>query len=961
MTRRIILAVALSLWIGFAGPEVAASCPASRPITSAGANGYTYVMAPDGAHVSPQVEGWFWALGRGDPAFGAGIDSGSLAAPHFFYMYMGLPWWVDTNWNEPNTDGCIDSATSGGPACVALALVDEDPSCDPYDLHHPSCTSLAVVTRRVASGAPIDFSLRGGQSIELARLPVVMHPEDWDDEPLPGTQVVVPAPTAGFHLDNSCPAPLVGYRVYIRREFLPQPFELAHGGAGPDGEPLPFGTSADIRFGCTQSFTRAILAYSIVFADGFETRTLSPLQDTDGIRGTQCCVDADVDAWCVAWAFDFEDCDDANPSVRPYAPQVCGDGLNNDCTHPAWPVVTDESDDDGDGFTECQGDCEDGAPAIFPGAGLAEVCDGFDNDCDGRSDEAPEFFGRVAAPAGSATHFGVSVASLGDVEGDGVGDFAVGARWDPVAGFARAGSVTVFSGASRAALGKLVHPAPGQEDEFGRSVASIDDVDGDGIDDLVVGAPLDDVSGIANAGSAHVFSGDAVAGFPLLESLVDPSPSTGAEFGYSVERLADVDGDLVGDVVIGARGDGGKGSASVFSGATASRLRKLFDPGGGAGDLFGYAVGGIEDLDGDGIAEVLVGAHLADLPAAADAGKVTIFGGASGAIVRTLTDPAPTAGEEFGRSLAAIEDVDGDGVEDLLIGAPEAGGTGQVLVFSGASGAFVDRVADPDGQAGDGFGYRVEASGDLDGDGVGDALVGAFRDDVGAAANAGSATVLSMRSRAVIAKLGDPAGAAGDLFGIDVAALDDLDGDGRQELLIGAYQRDPPAGGDAGEALLFRGAAVEDLDGDRRGDRCDSDMDGDGVDNDADCAPRIRGITAVPSEVTDVRFTRFSMQPYHILRWNDPPNATEFDVFRGLIVGGLAGADCILHSYYDQALAIALNDTPAPGQGYFYLVRGRNVCGVGTLGAGAGGAERVPGSECRDSRVWIRGRRPGRS
>ena len=74
------------------------------------------------------------------------------------------------------------------------------------------------------------------------------------------------------------------------------------------------------------------------------------------------------------------DCDDAAPSVFALAPPVCSDGLNNDCSDPAWPVVTDETDDDGDGFAECDGDCDDDEASVMPGG--APICDGLNNDCD---------------------------------------------------------------------------------------------------------------------------------------------------------------------------------------------------------------------------------------------------------------------------------------------------------------------------------------------------------------------------------------------------------------------------------------------------------------------------------------------------------------------------------------------------------------------------------------------------
>jgi hypothetical protein len=92
--------------------------------------------------------------------------------------------------------------------------------------------------------------------------------------------------------------------------------------------------------------------------------------------------DSDLDGFLLC-----ADCDDADGMVFPGAEQVCDDGLNNDCHHPEWPLLTytNDSDDDGDGLTDCEGDCRDGDPLAFPGS--SEVCNGADDDCDGRIDE----------------------------------------------------------------------------------------------------------------------------------------------------------------------------------------------------------------------------------------------------------------------------------------------------------------------------------------------------------------------------------------------------------------------------------------------------------------------------------------------------------------------------------------------------------------------------------------------
>ncbi|MCP3977958.1 MAG: hypothetical protein GY716_01325 [bacterium] len=931
---------------GLLAADVHAACSQSKPILSFDAPQYSYLSYP----LSPEVGALFWALGFGDPADGAGVDSGSLSAiPGILATVPGYPAWIESNWNRSGVDGCILDNEDAD--CTALAVYDRDGSCTPWE---ETCVSLAVATDEdPGPGQPFSFAQANGATIELSDLPVVLSDYNAaDQEPLPIFSVNVPAPSEGLYLDAACDDPLAGYRIYINWSFTPllpstpidrsnPDWTLVPGGSGPDGAPIPFGTPTMLHFGCN-TWGYAYLAYEVVLESGFEIPHLTLFVNGSFFNSTgliPCCPDGDADGYCSPTGIGAEDCDNTNPDVLPHGPQICGDGLNNDCFHAHWPDLegTNEFDDDGDGFSECDGDCEDGEPSLYPGIVAPEICDGLDQNCDGRNDEAPVLAQRLEdADGADGAHFGITVAGLGDADGDGVEEFVVGARRDTVSGILQAGRAVVLSGATRAELHTLTHPAPAAGDNFARSVAGIDDVNGDGIRDILVGAPLDDAGGIVDSGSAHVFSGSAADDFEPIHALVDPAAGPGDELGYSVAALGDVDDDGVGDIVVGARNDDGRGSALVFSGAGGGFIRKLTDPAGQVGDLFGYAVTGSGDLDGDDVPDVLIGAYAADSAVAPGAGEVTAFSGADGGAIRTFADPAGTGGDEFGRGLASIADLDGDGVDDLLAGAPGASAGGEVLLFSGADAALLDRATDPEGEAGDSLGYRVAALGDMDADGVADFVAGAFTDDATGSVNSGSATVFSGATRLPIRKLIDPDGATGDVLGAGLAGIGDLDADGTQELVIGAYLTDRPGKLNSGAALLFWGAAVEDLDGDGFGDRCDPDIDGDGAANEDDCAPLDNLAQAIPPEVEGIGFSPTKTT----LRWTDQPGLVLYDIFRD---DQDPGFSCWISER--QVPQVQVVDPP-PGEVTRLLVRGTNVCGRGTLGSDGEGEERTPAEEC---------------
>jgi FG-GAP repeat protein len=223
---------------------------------------------------------------------------------------------------------------------------------------------------------------------------------------------------------------------------------------------------------------------------------------------------------------------------------------------------------------------------------------------------------------------------------------------------------------------------------------------------------------------------------PVIDALVDPVPGAGGMFGGAVAGIGDVDGDGTGDLVVGAPG---KDTVFIYSGASRSLLRAIADPDGLTGNHFGIALIGVGDVNGDGAEDVAVGAPgdamIAPLPCidpnspcVADPaqGRAFIFSGATGALLRRLLPP----GNEFlafGQAVASLGDVNGDGVADIAVGSPTLLNNkfGQVFAFSGANGALLWKSAEATGETIASFGYTLAAIGDVNADGRRDLLVGA--------------------------------------------------------------------------------------------------------------------------------------------------------------------------------------------------------------------------------------------
>ncbi len=429
--------------------------------------------------------------------------------------------------------------------------------------------------------------------------------------------------------------------------------------------------------------------------------------------------------------------------------------------------------------------------------------------------------------------FGYSVASLGDLDGDGVGDLAVGAYADDDGGSDRGAVWILFLNTDGTVKShqKISDTEGGfsgildDDDRFGYSAASLGDLDGDGVGDLAVGAGADD-DGFFDYGAvwvlflntdgtvkSHQKISDSEGGFDGMLSNID-------NFGGSLTSLGDLDGDGVSDLAVGAPGDDDGGGQLSRHGAvwvlflkldgSVKGHQKISDLEGGFtgfladGDNFGASAARLGDLNGDGVVEVVVGAPLAE-DGGADRGAVwVLFLNIHGSVISHRKISATEGGfngilddgDRFGSSLAALGDLDGDGVGDLAVGAAldddGDNGRGAVWVLFLRSNGTVkshQKISDTEGgftgtlDYGDNFGWSAASLGDLNRDGVSDIAVGAIDDDDGGPDH-GAVWVLFL----------DDGSCSWDLNGDEVVGTGDL------ILLLGSWG-DPYGGADLIELL----------------------------------------------------------------------------------------------------------------------------------------------------------------
>ena len=393
---------------------------------------------------------------------------------------------------------------------------------------------------------------------------------------------------------------------------------------------------------------------------------------------------------------------------------------------------------------------------------------------------------------------GWAVADAGDVDGDGFDDVVVGAPASGASGVPQSGAVTVYSGRT----GSVIWQAFGTEtgSGFGSAVAGARDVDHDGFADVLVGSPSSTAGGKAQAGIAFVYSGQTGAVIWEFDGLASPEWQ-----GYSVASAGDVDHDFYPDLLVGVPlaapgGMANAGAVRVYSGQTGVLLFER--PGNQPDDFSGFSVAGGRDFDGDGFDDQLVGALGAD-GRAPDAGSATAYSGQTGAELWHFN--GSLTGDAMGYAVSTVADLNGDGHPDVLVGAPRtdpAGlvDAGSVFVLSGANGGLLRRL---DGAASnDLFGFSVAGAGDVNGQGYPALIVGAPGTSPQGKTSAGTAYVYSGSTGAELWHFDGYTDLSQQ--GYSVAAGGNIGGLGQADVIFGAPFATPDGGLNyPGAALVF--------------------------------------------------------------------------------------------------------------------------------------------------------------
>jgi cysteine-rich repeat protein len=400
-----------------------------------------------------------------------------------------------------------------------------------------------------------------------------------------------------------------------------------------------------------------------------------------------------------------EECDDRNDVVGDGCGVVCENELvcsllyEIDGTDDTWLLgwsLAGGVDFDGDGTQDLLAGAPGARPADMTWSGTAYVFSGIDGAQLFQAD-------GVNAQAGFADR----VAYAGDVDMDTIPDLVVGADLIDCTAVGQGGAYVV-SGADGTRLHEFIGALVG--DCMGSGVGAAGDIDADGYDDVLVGAGRADPMGTVDAGSVYIYSGQTGVLLWTVDGIAG-----GNNLGRSVGGGADLDGDGVNDVLVGGPLTMPAGVGIAYNPADGTSFFQA--DGLAAGDQLGLSVTFTGDLDGDAVPDAAFGAPGGDY--------LHVYSGGTGTLLYEAAPGDPDA--LFGAKVVALGDLDGDGIDELAAGAP-LGGT--VWVLSGATGTVVARIDEPTDQTLTLFGSSLAAVGDVDADGLDELAIGAPVTDV---------------------------------------------------------------------------------------------------------------------------------------------------------------------------------------------------------------------------------------